>query len=56
MTPERFKNEMDRIASFYEDDEELKHIHMDDLMCDVLRTLGYSDDVDRFILEAKWYS
>ena len=28
MTPERFKNEMDRIASFYEDDEESKHIYI----------------------------
>lgn len=49
-----FTNEMRRIAR--ENDTEMTHIYMDELMCKLLRELGYGDGVDIFEETNKWYS
>lgn len=59
ITPEDFKERMDGIVAEYyaiKDDEELCHIKMDDLMCDVLRELGYGEGIDVFDSVKKWYA
>ena len=38
------------------DDYELFHISADDLMCEILRGLGYGDGVDFFEAHEKWYA
>lgn len=38
------------------DDYELFHISADDLMCEILRGLGYGDGVDFFETHEKWYA
>jgi hypothetical protein len=37
-------------------DEEISHIKADDLMCEVLRRLGYNKGIDEFECMYKWYS
>lgn len=37
-------------------DVEISHIQMDNLMCDLLESLGYGDGVNIFRDAAKWYS
>ena len=37
-------------------DEEDAHMEMDDLMLDLLRSLGYGDGVDIFENTNKWYA
>ena len=64
LTPEEFTKAMkdisDKLANppkgnpYY--DEEDAHMGMDDLMCDLLRSLGYGDGVDIFENTDKWYS
>ena len=61
LTPEEFTKAMKDISDkLVEDlpyyDEEDAHMEMDDLMCDLLRTLGYGDGVDVFENTDKWYS
>lgn len=56
LTPEEFAKAMKDISNklanppkdlpYY--DEEDAHMEMDDLMCDLLRSLGYGDGVDIF--------
>lgn len=54
MTPEEFKTEMQEIADNY--NTEIRHIEADDLMCKLLKELGYSEGVDVFESMYKWYS
>lgn len=37
-------------------DEEAAHGRMDDLLCDVLRSLGYGAGIDIFDDQIKWYA
>lgn len=37
-------------------DEEDQHIDADELMCNVLRSLGYGDGIDIFDSMHKWYA
>lgn len=37
-------------------DLESTHIAMDNLMCEVLRSLGYDEGVDIFLNTEKWYA
>ena len=37
-------------------DIEDMHVQMDELMCEVLKDLGYSEGVETFTLTAKWYA
>lgn len=64
LTPEEFAKAMKYISDklinppkglpYY--DEEDAHVEMDDLMCDLLRSLGYGDGVSIFENANKWYS
>lgn len=59
MTPEEFKQAMaGAYHQHYEIDnyEENVHIKMDNIMCDLLRSLGYGEGIDIFENTPKWYS
>ena len=49
-----FANEMRRIDR--DDNTERAHNHADELMCKLLRELGYGEGVDIFEKMDKWYS
>jgi hypothetical protein len=53
-TPETFEEKMRKI--FSDTDTERAHGEADDLMCDLLRALGYGGGIDIFEKEEKWYS
>ena len=55
-TPEEFTKRMQEIHNRYSDDEEVVHSEMDDLMCELLRELGYGEGVDIFDNTHKWYA
>ena len=54
MSPEEFCDRMKKIL----DDHDLESAHSDadELMCEVLRQLGYGDGVKVFELADKWYA
>ena len=54
MTPEEFKNKMIELSK--DDDIEDRHINMDCLMGEVLRSLGYGEGVDIFDKTDMWYA
>lgn len=56
MTPDEFKDKMQQIVDDCGWDCEGAHSAMDDLMCDLLRTMGYYDGVDIFNYQDKWYA
>ena len=56
MTPEKFKLEMNELATSSSLDKEDRHILMDALLCEVLRSIGYDDGIDIFEATSKWYA
>ena len=56
MTPEEFKERMKKICKDDDYNDEELHIFADDLMCKLLRSLGYGDGVEIFEAAPKWYS
>lgn len=54
MTPEEFKKQMEDI--WEHNNPESGHENADNLMCELLRSLGYGDGVDIFNKEYKWYA
>ena len=67
ITPESFAEQMREISEteyIYNEkmcmsfgiDEETRHIMADDLICEVLESLGYADGVNVFREMPKWYS
>lgn len=56
MTPEKFKLKMNELATSSSLDKEDRHRRMDDLMCEVLRSIGYDDGIDVFEATSKWYA
>ena len=62
MTPEEFYLKMVTLLSectpdgWADPEEEVLHIRMDDLMCDLLKELGYEKGVGVFERAPKWYS
>lgn len=59
LTPEQFANEMTKIHKDYlidQEDEEVCHIEMDNLICNMLIDLGYEDGVYIFEHTKKWYA
>lgn len=51
MTPEQFTRKMANLQRQYYDidaDEEEAHWHMDRLICQVMREVGYGDGIDIF--------
>ena len=53
---EAFANKMAEIQTQWEDDEEVCHSEMDNLMCDLLRHMGFGEGVDIFENTPKWYA
>jgi len=56
ISPEKFKEEMLKIKASSEKDPEAAHGDADDLMCKVLRQLGYASGIDVFDNRTAWYS
>lgn len=55
MNPEEFKEAMKKARDSY-CDKEYSHVDMDELMCKLLRELGYGEGVDIFEKAEKWYA
>ncbi len=53
MTPKEFAEKMRAIPT---GDTEADHGRADDLMCELLRSLGYGEGVDAFEAMDKWYA
>lgn len=53
-TPEWFAEEMAKLAQ--DDDMEGRHVNMDNLMCELLRHLGYEAGVNIFDATDMWYA
>lgn len=56
MNPEEFYEKMLKLKKDFGDDVEEVHAKMDDLLCEILTTLGYGDGVEIFNETGKWYS
>lgn len=59
MKPDEFEQKMLEIKNEYyynDDDEEVCHEKFDELMCALLRKLGYGKGVDIFEGTPKWYA
>lgn len=53
---DEFENDIREAATVYKGDEEGVHIAMDEIMCKLLRNLGFGAGVDIFESTDKWYS
>ena len=59
MSPEDFATKMREAYEIHwlkEGDEEVVHIVMDGIMCNLLRMLGYGEGVDIFNSTPMWYA
>jgi len=56
MTPEEFKIKMQEIRDDAAGDIESDHGEADNLMCEVLSSLGYDEGVQIYRRLEKWYS
>lgn len=56
LTPEEFKDAMTIIDNKYGRDPETAHRMMDELMAEMLSSLGYKDGIDIFNGSMKWYA
>lgn len=54
--PEVFMQQMRALIDENSNDPEQLHIHADDLICDLLKTLGFGEAVKLFENAPKWYS
>lgn len=54
MSPEEFYEKISEIAKDY--DIEDGHYAMDNLMCDVLKSLGYKKGIEIFESMERWYA
>jgi hypothetical protein len=56
MTPDEFKQKMQDAFSISNGDMETQHRFADDLLCDVLKDLGYGDGIEVYESIDKWYT
>jgi hypothetical protein len=59
MTPKEFAQRMKDAYEYFwveKEDEECVHADMDNIMCDLLRQLGYGEGIDIFENTPKWYA
>lgn len=54
MTPEQFAQEMWRLAQTRGAEE--RHMEADNLICDLLKALGYGEGIKVFLDMVKWYA
>jgi hypothetical protein len=55
MTSDEFKSEMERISQSDDGTSSDPHIAADELMCDLLESLGYGKGVEIFRSITRWY-
>lgn len=53
-TPDEFLKDMQTVAS--SNDPEWSHGYMDDMMCNLLKQLGYGEAIEVFRHTEKWYA
>ena len=53
MTPQEFKEKMKELESY---DTEYRHIKADELMCQLLISLGYEEGIEIYSNFLMWYS
>lgn len=56
MSPSEFKERMKAIQQEEMGDSEVIHSRMDDLMCRALMEFGFSEGVNIFLEQEKWYA
>ena len=56
MTPEKFSESMSHLLSKHSGDPEAFHSCADDLICELLNSLGYGEGVNIFLDAEKYYS
>ena len=56
MDAEGFRDYMTFLFESYKHDQEVMHDKMDELMCALLRSMGYEDGVKIFVDAPKWYA
>ncbi len=56
MQPHEFARRMREIAQSAEDDPEVGHLKADNLMIELLRSLGYGEGVNIFDEMPRWYA
>lgn len=56
ISPKEFAERMKWIAENFGGDPEAAHGRADDLLCLVLKTLGYESGVDEFEKIVRWYA
>ena len=56
ITPDEFRDRMYEIKVEHDGYPETTHIVMDELMCEMLKSLGYESGVKIFEKQTKWYS
>lgn len=56
LSPRSFAHRMQKLYEEYGGDREAVHAEMDDLMCNLLRSLGYGKGVEIFESTDKWYA
>lgn len=54
LSPKEFAEKMNEAAK--QEDIEYAHIEMDNLMAELLRSIGYQDGIDIFEDAEKWYA
>lgn len=55
-TQAEFEDKMKEILKKTDDDTEMFHVYADELMCDVLKGLGYEAGVKIFEEHKRWYA
>lgn len=55
MLPEEFLEQMKKISESEDYDTEVSHIKADNLLCEVLKGLGYAEGAEIFEAMHKWY-
>ena len=56
ITPDEFRQQMNKILIRGRGDTEVVHSEADDLMCDLLEALGYGQGVQIFRNMNRWYA
>ena len=61
MTPDEFKIKMsalirDARSTRYHNDVEVRHMAMDNLLCEVLKSLGYEEGIAIYKTTERWYA
>lgn len=51
-----YTERMRELADNNDDDIEMRHVEMDNLMCEILKEMGFNELVDIFNETEKWYA